>query len=56
MKQPSIGFIGFGEAAFHIANGLASKGASAIFAFDVMSADPVVGAIIKERADLATVT
>ncbi|NOU94498.1 DUF1932 domain-containing protein [Paenibacillus sp. LMG 31456] len=56
MNQPGIGFIGFGEAAFHITSGLVSEGVTDIFAFDVMSTDPVVGPIIKERADLANVT
>ena len=56
MNQPGIGFIGFGEAAFHMASGLVSEGVSSIFAFDVMTAEPVAGAIIKERADLANVT
>ncbi|MFD0677692.1 MULTISPECIES: DUF1932 domain-containing protein [unclassified Paenibacillus] len=56
MNQPGIGFIGFGEAAFHITSGLVSEGATAIFAFDVMSTDPVAGPIIRERADLAQVT
>lgn len=46
MSQPSIGFIGFGEAAFHIAKGLRSAGISQIFAFDIESAS----SLIQQRA------
>lgn len=34
MQAPTIGFIGFGEAAFHIAQGLKSEGLHRILAFD----------------------
>jgi len=46
MTQPSIGFIGFGEAGFHIAKGLRSAGMSQIFAFDIDSTSP----LIQQRA------
>lgn len=35
MTQPSIGFIGFGEAGFHIAAGLRSAGITRISAYDI---------------------
>jgi 3-hydroxyisobutyrate dehydrogenase-like beta-hydroxyacid dehydrogenase len=35
MTQPSIGFIGFGEAGFHIASGLRSAGITQISAYDI---------------------
>ena len=35
MTQPSIGFIGFGEAGFHIATGLRSVGLKQISAYDI---------------------
>jgi 3-hydroxyisobutyrate dehydrogenase-like beta-hydroxyacid dehydrogenase len=35
MTQPSIGFIGFGEAGFHLASGLKSAGLTAISAYDI---------------------
>jgi 3-hydroxyisobutyrate dehydrogenase-like beta-hydroxyacid dehydrogenase len=45
MTQPSIGFIGFGEAGFHLASGLRSAGITKIFAYDI---DP--GPRIQQRA------
>ena len=50
MTQPSIGFIGFGEAGFHIAKGLRSAGISEIFAFDINSESRTLGPRIQERA------
>jgi 3-hydroxyisobutyrate dehydrogenase-like beta-hydroxyacid dehydrogenase len=35
MSEPAIGFVGFGEAGFHIAKGLRSAGATNLFAFDI---------------------
>lgn len=55
-KRLSPGFIGFGEAAFHIAKGLAGEGLSGIAAFDVMAADPSLGPLVSERAQNAGVT
>lgn len=45
-----ICFIGFGEAAFHIANGLKSEGDIKIIAYDVNQNDEVRGEIIRQRA------
>ncbi|MDA8124651.1 MAG: DUF1932 domain-containing protein [Deltaproteobacteria bacterium] len=51
-----LGFIGFGEAAFHIASGLHEEGLAGIVAFDVMAADPQMGPLVRERAAGAGVT
>lgn len=48
-----ICFIGFGEAAFHIANGLKSEGDIKIIAYDVNQNDEVRGGIIRQRAQEA---
>jgi 3-hydroxyisobutyrate dehydrogenase-like beta-hydroxyacid dehydrogenase len=50
MIQPSIGFIGFGEAAFHIASGLRSSGVANISAFDINASSPDLGPRIQQRA------
>jgi 3-hydroxyisobutyrate dehydrogenase-like beta-hydroxyacid dehydrogenase len=50
MTQPSIGFIGFGEAGFHIASGLCSAGITQITAFDINASHPTLGALIQQRA------
>ncbi|MED1953295.1 DUF1932 domain-containing protein [Brevibacillus centrosporus] len=50
MGELSVGFIGFGEAAFHICSGLKSEGVEHIRAFDVMANDAELGAKIKDRA------
>ncbi|MBE6185156.1 NAD(P)-dependent oxidoreductase [Heyndrickxia ginsengihumi] len=52
---PIIGFIGFGEAAFHISKGLRQDGIQAIHAFDVMADHPSAGIKIKERMETAEV-
>jgi 3-hydroxyisobutyrate dehydrogenase-like beta-hydroxyacid dehydrogenase len=49
MTQPSIGFIGFGEAGFHIARGLRSAGISKIFAFDINFESATLGPRIQQR-------
>ncbi len=58
--MPELGFIGFGEAAFHIAKGLGpglvGAGLGPIRAFDVMAGDPKVGPLVRERAAGAGVT
>jgi len=50
MKAPSIGFIGFGEAASHIAGGLRSSGIESITAFDINATSPALGARIQQRS------
>jgi 3-hydroxyisobutyrate dehydrogenase-like beta-hydroxyacid dehydrogenase len=49
-KNPAIGFIGFGEAGFHIAGGLRGAGIDAITAFDIHTNSPGLGEIIRRRA------
>lgn len=51
-----IGFIGFGEAAFHISLGLGGEGVREIVAFDAMATDPVMGQLVHDRAEQANVT
>ena len=55
MKPPTLGFIGFGEAAFHISSGLQTEGLPQIFAFDVMANDAKIGSLIRERSNTAKV-
>jgi len=45
-----IGFIGFGEAAFHISKGLIKEGIDRIAAFDINLEHPKLGATIQKRA------
>jgi 3-hydroxyisobutyrate dehydrogenase-like beta-hydroxyacid dehydrogenase len=45
-----IGFVGFGEAAYHIAKGLRQPGIAAISAFDVNTYSAGVGEKIQQRA------
>ena len=47
-EAPAIGFVGFGEAAFHIAKGLRRAGIHAIAAFDIQSSE-----LIRQRAEEA---
>jgi 3-hydroxyisobutyrate dehydrogenase-like beta-hydroxyacid dehydrogenase len=51
----NAGFIGFGEAAFHIASGLREDGLQEIFAYDAMGEDPVMGPKIQQRLQTAGV-
>jgi 3-hydroxyisobutyrate dehydrogenase-like beta-hydroxyacid dehydrogenase len=51
-----IGFIGFGEAGFHIAKGLRAAGAAPAMAYDIHSGTPGRGEIIQRRAAEAGVT
>lgn len=51
-----ITFIGFGEAAFHIANGLKSEGLMNIVAYDINQNDEKRGEIIRKRAEEAGIT
>jgi len=48
MSDVAIGFLGFGEAGFHIAKGLQSTGATKLFAFDIDT-----GERVRKRADEA---
>lgn len=50
MSQPSIGFIGFGEAAFHIASGLRAAGVLKIAAYDINASDPKLGPKIQQHS------
>src|SRR5262245_52501523 len=45
-----IGFIGFGEAGFHIARGLRGAGVSGVRAYDVNARTPGLGEKIQRRA------
>jgi 3-hydroxyisobutyrate dehydrogenase-like beta-hydroxyacid dehydrogenase len=47
---PVIGFIGFGEAAFHIANGLRGEGVTRLFAYDINAHAPGIGERIRRQA------
>lgn len=53
---PTISFVGFGEAAFHIARGLREAGVAAIDAFDIHTGTPVRGDLIRRRAEAAGVS
>ena len=46
----SIGFVGFGEAAFHIATGLRQPGIDRITAYDINTHTPGLGEKIRQRA------
>lgn len=45
-----VGFIGFGEAAFHIAKGLRGAGLQRTVAYDINTHTPKLGEIIRQRA------
>ncbi|MBD8682547.1 DUF1932 domain-containing protein [Pseudomonas sp. CFBP 13719] len=49
-------FIGFGEAAYHLATGLRTQGDLRIGAFDAQADDPQRGATIRQRAEHTRVT
>lgn len=51
-----ICFIGFGEAAYHIARGLKGEGCGPMAAFDVMWQDERMGPVIRKRAEETGVT
>lgn len=55
MTSPALGFIGFGEAAFHIAKGLRGAGVEPIRAYDVNAGTGPVGDRIRRRAEEANV-
>lgn len=50
-EAPAIGFVGFGEAAFHIAKGLLQAGIETISAYDIHSDTPGRGEVIRRRAE-----
>ncbi|HWF10273.1 MAG TPA: DUF1932 domain-containing protein [Bryobacteraceae bacterium] len=50
MNHPRIGFVGFGEAGFHIAGGLRGAGIDGIAAYDIHTETPGLGEKIKKRA------
>ncbi|WP_339511832.1 NAD(P)-dependent oxidoreductase [Pseudomonas sp. RL_15y_Pfl2_60] len=49
-------FIGFGEAAYHIAMGLSAEGNIRLGAFDAYKDDPKTGPLIQQRAAQAQIT
>jgi 3-hydroxyisobutyrate dehydrogenase-like beta-hydroxyacid dehydrogenase len=49
-SEPKVGFIGFGEAGFHIARGLRGAGLSRISAYDINTHTPGLGEKIRRRA------
>jgi 3-hydroxyisobutyrate dehydrogenase-like beta-hydroxyacid dehydrogenase len=49
-KNIAVGFVGFGEAGFHIAKGFASAGLARIFAFDIHQDTPLLGEKIRARS------
>jgi len=55
MTPPRLGFIGFGEAASLIANGLVEEGLSGIRAYDISLEDPDRKGLVVERANAAGV-
>lgn len=48
---PALGFVGFGEAACHIAKGLRQAGIRTISACDIHTATPGRGELIRRRAE-----
>lgn len=47
---PRMGFLGFGEAGYHMAKGLAGAGLTGIVAYDKFVTDPKTGELIRQRA------
>jgi 3-hydroxyisobutyrate dehydrogenase-like beta-hydroxyacid dehydrogenase len=56
MTVDKLGFVGFGEAAYHVAKGLRGEGVGGIVAFDIHTNDPSRGLKIRARANDAGVT
>ncbi|MFN0121251.1 MAG: DUF1932 domain-containing protein [Blastocatellia bacterium] len=54
--EPAIGFIGFGEAGYHLARGLRGAGVTRIHAYDIHADTPGRGEKIRERVAEAGVT
>ncbi len=50
-KELTIGFVGFGEAGFHIAKGFKAEGLQRIAAFDIHRDTPRLGEKIRHRAE-----
>jgi 3-hydroxyisobutyrate dehydrogenase len=55
VTNPNIGFIGFGEAGYAIAEGLRGEGLSHLFAYDVGADSPEIGERIRNHAKKAGV-
>ncbi len=55
-NELKIGFVGYGEAAYHIAKGLRGAGLAQIYAFDIHTYTPGRGEKIRERAHKTDVT
>lgn len=51
-----LGFIGFGEVGYEMAQGFGSAGLTGILAYDVMQDHPVYGKLVSDRARAAGVT
>jgi len=51
MKASALGFVGFGEAGFHLAKGLRSAGIDKIAAFDIHTQTPGYSELIRQRAE-----
>jgi 3-hydroxyisobutyrate dehydrogenase-like beta-hydroxyacid dehydrogenase len=49
-NEIKLGFIGFGEAGFHISKGLLSAGVSGVYAYDINAGAPGLGEKIQRRA------
>ena len=49
-KNPRIGFIGFGEVAYHFSKGLKEDGIQEIFAYDKNAKERMKGEIVRQRA------
>jgi len=49
-KKPRIGFIGFGEVAYHFSKGLKEDGIREIFAYDKNAKERTKGEIVRRRA------
>jgi len=50
MTVDKLGFVGFGEASYHVAKGLLAEGVPHIYAFDIHSSDPARGPKIQARS------
>ena len=55
-NETNLGFIGFGEAGYHIAKGLRGAGATHIYAYDIHTHTPGRGEKIQRRAQETDVT
>lgn len=49
-SAPRVGFLGFGEAGYHMGKGLAGAGLTGMVAYDKYAADPKAGDLIRQRA------